>query len=76
MNPCCQEARIFNIYNEVGTSTLADLRDAFHGTSPEDILLILGDFNLQHPLWSTTRCHTGRGVTIAQPLITNMICAG
>ena len=62
--------RIINVYNEVGTDTLADLRDAVHGTNPEDELLVLGDFNLHHPLWSTTRRHTRRGIAAAQPLIT------
>jgi hypothetical protein len=62
--------RIINVYNEIGTNTLADLRDAVHATNPEDELLVLGDFNLHHPLWSTTRRYAQRGIAAAQPLIT------
>jgi hypothetical protein len=62
--------RIINVYNEIGTNTLADLRDAVHATNPEDELLVVGDFNLHHPLWSTTRRYAQRGIAAAQPLIT------
>lgn len=41
---------IFNVYNEVATNTLSDLRDAIGKVDPHDELLVLGDFNLHYPL--------------------------
>ena len=31
---------------------------------------MLGDFNLHHPLWSTTHYYTNRGISAAQALLT------
>ena len=45
---------LYNIYNEVGTDTLSALAEAMDNESPHDFL-ILGDFNLHHPLWSPQR---------------------
>ncbi|EXJ67829.1 serine/threonine protein kinase [Cladophialophora psammophila CBS 110553] len=61
--------RSINVYNEVGTSILADLRAAISRSNPDDELLGLGDFNLYHPLWSTTYRHANRGISAAQPLL-------
>ncbi|KAG9235720.1 hypothetical protein BJ875DRAFT_440095 [Amylocarpus encephaloides] len=41
---------IFNVYNEVVTDTLSDVREAISKLDPHDELLVLGDFNLHHPL--------------------------
>jgi hypothetical protein len=41
---------IFNVYNEIVTNTLFELRDAISKVDPQDELLVLGDFNLHHPL--------------------------
>ncbi|KIW93974.1 uncharacterized protein Z519_05289 [Cladophialophora bantiana CBS 173.52] len=62
--------RVINVSNDVGTSTLADLRAAIRRSNPDDELLVLGDFNLHHPLWSTTYRHGNRGISAAQPLLT------
>ena len=61
---------IINVYNEVVTSTLSDLGEAIGRLDPDDELLVLGDFNLHHPLWSTTHRHANRGIPAAQPLLT------
>ena len=45
---------LYNIYNKVGTDTLSALAEAMDNESPHDFL-ILGDFNLHHPLWSPQR---------------------
>jgi endonuclease/exonuclease/phosphatase family metal-dependent hydrolase len=45
---------LYNIYNEVGTDTLSTLAEAMDSENPHDSL-ILGDFNLHHPLWSPPR---------------------
>jgi hypothetical protein len=42
--------RIFNIYNEVGTTTVADLAEAISKLDTHEGLLVLGDFNLHYPL--------------------------
>ncbi|KAJ5647261.1 hypothetical protein N7490_003633 [Penicillium lividum] len=46
-----QDIHIFNVYNEVTTDTLPTLTEAI-GTLSSDRIVVLGDFNLHHPLWS------------------------
>jgi hypothetical protein len=60
---------IINIYNEVATDTLQNLEEAIKTLDPQDDLLVLGDFNLNHPLWSTRHRHANTGVRAAQPLL-------
>jgi ribonuclease HI len=62
--------RIFNVYNEAGTGAIPDLGEAIAKLDSDEELLILGDFNLHHPLWSTTHRHASRGIPAAQPLLT------
>ena len=45
---------IFNVYNEVITDTLTTLAEAMGALDSHDEVVVLGDFNLHHPLWSTT----------------------
>jgi ribonuclease HI len=45
-----QSIHIFNVYNEVTTDTLLTLAEAI-STLGSDRLVVLGDFNLHHPLW-------------------------
>ena len=61
---------IINVYNEVVTNTLSDLGEAIGRIDHHDELLVLGDFNLHHPLWSTTHRHVNNGIPAAQPLLT------
>jgi ribonuclease HI len=61
---------VINVYNKVATDTLYDLGRAISNLDPRDELLILGDFNLHHPLWSTTHRHGNRGIAAAEPLLT------
>ncbi|EDN04471.1 predicted protein [Histoplasma mississippiense (nom. inval.)] len=64
-----RKVSVFNVYNEVGTDTLSTMAEAIRAlNSPEDII-VLGDFNLHHPLWSSTHRHGGRGPS-AQGLLT------
>lgn len=44
---------IFNVYNEVGTGTLPILAGAMTQLDSLNEVIVLGDFNLHHPLWST-----------------------
>jgi ribonuclease HI len=60
---------VINVYNEVVTSTLQDLRETISRLDPRDEILMLGDFNLHHPLWSTTRHLAMNGIRAAQPLL-------
>jgi ribonuclease HI len=46
-----QSVHIFNVYNEVTSDTLTTLAEAI-GTLSSDRIVVLGDFNLHHPLWS------------------------
>jgi len=62
--------RIFNVYNEAGTSAISDLGEAIAKLDSYEELLVLGDFNLHHPLWSTIHRHASRGIPAAQPLLT------
>ena len=68
--PNSHKIRIFNVYNEAGTGAIDDLREAIAKLSSDEELLILGDFNLHHPLWSTTHRHASAGMSAAQPLLT------
>jgi hypothetical protein len=61
---------IFNVYNEVVTDTLSDLEEAIGGIDPDHELILLGDLNLHHPLWSTAHRHANRGIPATQPLLT------
>ncbi|CRG90417.1 putative RNA-directed DNA polymerase from transposon BS [Talaromyces islandicus] len=60
---------IFNVYNEVTTDTLSTLSNAIGEIEETEELLVLGDFNLHHPLWSTTHRRANRGISAAQPLL-------
>src|SRR5258706_7952669 len=60
---------VINVYNEVATNTLYNLREAIGRVSPHNELLVVGDFNLYHPLWSTTHRHGNKGIPAAQPLL-------
>ena len=46
--------QIVNVYNEVGTDTLFKLDDTISKIDLHDEAVILGDFNLHHPLWSAS----------------------
>jgi hypothetical protein len=60
---------VINVYNEVVTNTIHDLREVIGRFSPRNELLVLGDFNLYHPLWSTKHRHCNNGISAAQPLL-------
>lgn len=60
---------IVNVYNEVGTDTLNKLRETISALDPPDRTVLLGDFNLHHPIWSAKRQRSGEGQS-AQELIT------
>lgn len=50
-NPRSTESiQIFNIYNEVGTDTLPKLAEAINNITEHTETIVLGDFNLHHPL--------------------------
>lgn len=61
---------IFNVYNEVGTSTIIDLGEAIVKLDAYVEILVLGDFNLHHPLWSIVHRYNGHGISAAQSLLT------
>ena len=60
---------IINVYNELGTSTLQNLRETVTSLATGQECIILGDFNLHHPLWSTTHRHANHGIAACQPLL-------
>lgn len=62
---------IFNVYNEVGTDTLSALTDHIGKLDSSTDVIMLGDFNLHHPLWSTIQRRADRRSS-AQPLIAIM----
>jgi hypothetical protein len=62
---------IFNVYNEVGTDTLSTLAEAIGASDPPEETMVLGDFNLHHPLWSTAHRRAGSGPS-AEGLLTIM----
>ncbi|KAJ3453607.1 hypothetical protein MRS44_017854 [Fusarium solani] len=57
---------IFNVYNEVGTDTISTLAEAIRELGPNSDTVVLGDFNLHHPLWSAEHRRSGYGPS-AQP---------
>ena len=59
---------VVNVYNEVGTDTLSTLSDVL-ATADAQNTVVLGDFNLHHPLWSTIHRRAGVGHS-AQGLLT------
>lgn len=59
---------IFNVYNEPGTNTLLTLSTTMKDLEPDSELVLLGDFNLHHPLWSGTYRRAGQGPTPQQLL--------
>jgi endonuclease/exonuclease/phosphatase family metal-dependent hydrolase len=59
---------IYNVYNEVGTETLSTLHEALDGQDMHETI-VLGDFNLHHPLWSA-RHHRVRERSRAERLLT------
>ncbi len=63
-----RDLHIFNVYNEVGTNTLPTLADTIAALDPNSDLIVLGDFNLHHPLWSATHRRASGGPS-AQPLL-------
>ena len=58
---------LYNIYNEVGIDTVSDLTEAL-GAQGEHDSIVLGDFNLHHPLWSTRHVRGGEESRAAQLL--------
>lgn len=56
------------MYNEVGTDTLAILAEAISNLDSVDEIVVLGDFNLYHPMWSTE--HRRPPGPSVQPLLT------
>ena len=44
---------IINLYTELGTSTLDDLRQTLAIVPTGTEVIVLGDFNVYYPLWST-----------------------
>jgi len=61
---------IINVYNELGTSTLDDLRQTISTLTTDHEVIVLGDFNLHHPLWSTVHRYANQGIAATQPLLT------
>jgi ribonuclease HI len=64
-----RKLHVINVYNEVALDTLQDLNSAIRDLGSDDELLVLGDFNLHHPLWSTRHRHANTGIAAAQPLL-------
>jgi ribonuclease HI len=60
---------IINVYNELGTSTLTDLRQTMNSLTSDHEVIVLGDFNLHHPLWSTVHRYANQGSAATQPLL-------
>ena len=60
---------IFSVYNEVGTTSLSDLRKGLELINNNDGLMVLGDFNLHHPLWSTRQGNAISSRGEVQPLL-------
>lgn len=58
-----QPIQVWNVYNEVGTDTLSLLASALSKQDRNIEVILLGDFNLHHPLWSATH---RRGVARAR----------
>jgi hypothetical protein len=60
---------IINVYNELGTNTLDDLRQTMATLTTDHEIIVLGDFNLHHPLWSTVHRYANHGIAATQPLL-------
>jgi ribonuclease HI len=60
---------IINVYNELGTSTLDDLRRTMATLTADHEIIVLGDFNLHHPLWSTVHRDANQGIAATLPLL-------
>ncbi|KAF3492133.1 uncharacterized protein GIQ15_01650 [Arthroderma uncinatum] len=67
--PTGRNIHIFNVYNEVGTDTLSALADAIDRLESHKEVMVLGDFNLHHPLWSVIRRRASYGPS-ARDLLT------
>jgi len=63
-----KDVYIFNVYNEVTTDTLSTLAEALGTLDSRGETLLLGDFNLHHPVWSAIHRRAGAGPS-AQPLL-------
>ncbi|OJD20581.1 hypothetical protein ACJ73_08084 [Blastomyces percursus] len=51
-NPCSgNKVSVFNIYNKPGRNTLLTLGEAIRELDSQQEIVVLGDFNLHHPLW-------------------------
>ncbi|OAT02150.1 uncharacterized protein BDCG_17412 [Blastomyces dermatitidis ER-3] len=61
--------RVFNVYNEVRTDTLSTLAGAIDRLESYKEAIVLGDFNLHHPLWSAAHRQARYGPN-AQELLT------
>ncbi len=61
---------IINVYNELGMNALPDLRRTVASLATDHEIIVLGDFNLHYPLWSSARRHTNQQIAAAQPLLT------
>jgi hypothetical protein len=57
---------IFNVYFELGTDTLSVLSSALRDLGPQDEAIVVGDFNLHHPLWSAIHQRASPGSDITQ----------
>ena len=64
-----QQLHVINVYNEVATNTLSTLAEVIAAPDPDKNTIVLGDFNLHHPLWSTAHRRASEGPS-AQPLLT------
>lgn len=51
---------MYNVYNEVGTETLEMVADSIAQEESPRNLVLLGDFNLHHPLWSHRQSVSGQ----------------
>ena len=56
-----KDIHIFNVYNEVGTDTLSVLSESLGRLEEQYEIIMLGDFNLHHPLWSAIHRRAGVG---------------
>jgi hypothetical protein len=60
---------VFNVYNEMGTDTLSTLAEEIRALDSPEKTIVLGDFNLHHPLWSATHRRASNGSSV-QGLLT------
>jgi hypothetical protein len=62
LNPhTSKNIHIFNVYNEVITDTLPKLTDVIRKLDLLEETIVLQDFNLHYPLWSTVHHRAGTG---------------